>query len=60
VSFDARNTREVLLGTGIECPSATTYLKGMVEHVRLAQASRAQGRKTKRNPHFEEMEDPLD
>ena len=59
VSYDARNTRELLAGTGIECPSAATYVKVMVEHVRQAQAERAQ-RKLKRNPHFEEMEDPLD
>jgi thioester reductase-like protein len=59
VTYDARNTRELLAGTGIVCPSAATYLKLMVDHVRSTQAERST-RRTRKNPHFEEMEDPLD
>jgi thioester reductase-like protein len=60
VVYDSRNTRELLLGTGIQCPSAATYLKGMVDHVRGEQAKRGKARQAAKNPHFEEMEDPLD
>jgi thioester reductase-like protein len=59
VIYDARNTRELLAGTGIECPSAATYLKVMVDHVRRTQTERA-ARNIKRDPHFEELVDPLD
>jgi nucleoside-diphosphate-sugar epimerase len=59
VVYDARNTRELLAGTGLECPLASTYLKVMVDYVRRTQAQRALN-KVKKNPHFEEMEDPLD
>lgn len=58
--YDSRNTRELLAGTGIVCASAAGYLKGMVEHVRNEQAKRGKARKARKNPHFEEMEDPLD
>ena len=59
VTYDARNTRELLAGTGIECPNAATYLKVMVDHVRRTQSERT-ARKVKRDPHFEELSDPLD
>jgi nucleoside-diphosphate-sugar epimerase len=60
VTYDARNTHEVLAGTGIECPNAASYLKLMVEHVRSTQTERDQKRRSRRDRHFEEMEDPLD
>ncbi|HEX7476752.1 MAG TPA: SDR family oxidoreductase [Polyangiales bacterium] len=60
VVYDSRNTRELLVGTGLQCPTAATYLKGMVDHVRGEQAKRGKARKAAKNPHFEEMEDPLD
>lgn len=60
VSYDARNTQEILLGTGVLCPAAASYLDVMVDHVRTAQAQRAEARRTRKDRHFEEMEDPLD
>ncbi len=60
VTYDTRNTREVLLGSGIACPSAATYLQVMVEHVRRSQAEREEARRTRKDRHFEELEDPLD
>ena len=41
VIYDARNTRELLTGTGIECPKAASYLTVMVDYVRSQQQKRA-------------------
>jgi nucleoside-diphosphate-sugar epimerase len=60
VTYDTRNLREALSGCGIVCPSATTYVKAMVEHVQAEQAQREKTRRTRRDRHFEELEDPLD
>jgi nucleoside-diphosphate-sugar epimerase len=60
VVYDSRNTRELLAGSGLECPSASTYIKRMVESVRNEQAARVKRKSVRRHPHFEEMEDPLD
>jgi len=61
VSYDSRNTREILAGTGIECPPVTSYIKPMVDRVRrdLEQSIRPP-RRQRRDPHFEELDDPLD
>lgn len=64
VSYDARNTRELLAGTGIECPRAASYLQVMVDYVRSEQqkkASRAQERQPRRKRRDSELEgdDPL-
>lgn len=40
VTWDDRNTREILEGTGIVCPSFDTYVGTMVEYVRKQQAVR--------------------
>ena len=61
VSYDSRNTRELLAGTGIECPPVTSYIKTMVERVRRDQEQSIRPpRKPRRDPHFEELDDPLD
>lgn len=60
VIYDARNTREVLAGTGIECPNVMSYIKTVVEHVRRQHSTAARPRKLRRDPHFEELDDPLD
>jgi thioester reductase-like protein len=61
VIYDARNAREILAGTGIECPSVTSYIKTMVQRVRREQETKARPRsKPRRDPHFEELDDPLD
>lgn len=60
IIYDARNTREVLAGTGIECPSVTTYIKSVVQQVRRQQDSPTRPRRTRRDPHFEKLDDPLD
>jgi hypothetical protein len=60
VIFDSRNTRELLAGTGIECPSAASYIKLLIEDVKREQQARIKRRTTRRDPHFEEMVDPLD
>lgn len=58
VIFDARNTRELLAGTGIECPKAASYLPVMVDYVRRQQQHRAEAKQQK--VHTEEAEeDPL-
>ena len=61
ITYDSRNTRELLAGTGIECPSVTSYIRTMVDRVRrdLEQSIRPP-RKPRRDPHFEELDDPLD
>jgi thioester reductase-like protein len=60
VIYDSRNTRELLAGTGIECPNAASYLKLLIEDVKREQQARIKRRTTRRDPHFEEMVDPLD
>ena len=35
VTFDARNTEEILRGTGIACPSLESYIGRLVEYVEL-------------------------
>jgi thioester reductase-like protein len=60
VIFDSRNTRELLAGTGIECPNAASYIKLLIEDVKREQQARIKRRTTRRDPHFEEMADPLD
>jgi hypothetical protein len=59
VIFDARNTRELLAGTGIECPKAASYLPVMVEYVRTQQQRRAAD-KVRRARVDEAEEDPLE
>jgi nucleoside-diphosphate-sugar epimerase len=61
ITYDSRNTREILAGTGIECPSVTSYIRTMVHRVRrdLEQSIRPP-RRARRDPHFEELDDPLD
>jgi thioester reductase-like protein len=57
VSYDARNARELLAGTGIECPRAPSYLTVMVDYVRSEQQKKAA---TVRRPRRDsEIEDPL-
>jgi nucleoside-diphosphate-sugar epimerase len=58
VTYDAHNTRELLSGTGIECPKAASYLTVMVDYVRAQQQKRAQDRQRKR-VRDELDEDPL-
>jgi thioester reductase-like protein len=60
VIYDTRNTREILAGTGIECPRADTYIAALVDFVRRENAARTKKKNTRPHPHFEEMEDPLD
>jgi hypothetical protein len=60
VAYDARNTRELLAGTGIECPNLTSYFKTILARVRREQLSPGKPKRPRRHPHFEEMEDPLD
>lgn len=60
VSYDARNTRELLAGKGIECPKAAAYLPVMVNYVRTQQQKRAESKRVGdavRPP--DEIEDPL-
>ncbi|HKP62029.1 MAG TPA: SDR family oxidoreductase [Polyangiales bacterium] len=60
VIYDSRNTRELLAGTGIECPNAASYIKLLVEFVKRDQQARIKRKSSRRDPHFEEMVDPLD
>jgi thioester reductase-like protein len=60
VIFDSRNTRELLAGSGIECPNAASYVKLLVEFVKRDQLARTKRKSARRDPHFEEMADPLD
>lgn len=61
VVYDARNTRELLAGTGIECPSLTSYLTLMVNRVkREQQPSPRPARRPRRDRHPEDLDDPLD
>jgi nucleoside-diphosphate-sugar epimerase len=60
VSYDARNTRELLAGKNIECPKAAGYLPVMVNYVRTQQQKRAESKRvgvTARPP--DEIDDPL-
>jgi thioester reductase-like protein len=59
VAYDARNTRELLTGTGIECPKASTYLTVMVDYVRSQQQKRAFDKQQRRRRREEIEEDPL-
>jgi nucleoside-diphosphate-sugar epimerase len=59
VTYDARNTRELLTGTGIECPKAATYLTVMVDYVRSQQQKRAFDKQERRRRREEVEEDPL-
>jgi thioester reductase-like protein len=60
VIYDSRNTRELLAGTGIDCPNAASYIKTLIDDVKREQQARLKRRTTRRDPHFEEMADPLD
>ena len=60
VVYDDRNTREVLAGTGIRCPPASSYLKVMVDHVRREQRSRSSNVARSAPPRQEEPDDPLE
>jgi thioester reductase-like protein len=59
VTYDARNTRELLLGTGIVCPNAASYLPVMVDFVRSQQQRRALARQQARRHHDDVIDDPL-
>jgi nucleoside-diphosphate-sugar epimerase len=60
VIYDSRNTRELLAGTGLECPNAASYIKILIDEVKKDQQARIKRKSTRRDPHFEEMADPLD
>ena len=60
VIYDSRNTRELLAGTHIECPNAASYIKRLVDYVKRDQQARVKRKSARRDPHFEEMLDPLD
>lgn len=61
VSYDARNTRELLAGTGIECPSPTSYLSLMVNRIKREQPPNIRpARRHRRDQDLEELDDPLD
>jgi thioester reductase-like protein len=59
VTYDARNTRELLEGTGIACPKAASYLTVMVDYVRAEQQRRALAKQRARKARDEAEEDPL-
>lgn len=58
VTYDARNSREMLHGTGIECPPVASYLQTLVDHVRERQKTQARVRKQKTTQA--EADDPLE
>lgn len=58
ISYDARNAREMLAGTGIECPPVRTYLPTLVEYVRTKQKENARVRRERRRSS--EAVDPLE
>jgi nucleoside-diphosphate-sugar epimerase len=60
VVYDARNSRELLAGTGIECPSVSTYLKTMVTRVRRDQEVSGRPSRARRPTAHDEQHDPLD
>jgi thioester reductase-like protein len=55
VQFDARNTEELLAGTGIGCPPFESYVDQLVTFVR----SRVEERREQQRPAEQEVEDPL-
>jgi nucleoside-diphosphate-sugar epimerase len=57
VTYDARNTRELLAGTGLHCPKAASYLPVMVDYVRAQQQRKV---KRTRRESEEHTEDALD
>jgi nucleoside-diphosphate-sugar epimerase len=57
VTYDARNTRELLAGTGLHCPKAASYLPVMVDYVRAQQQRKV--KRTRRDSE-EHTEDALD
>jgi len=59
VTYDARNARELLSGTGIECPSAASYLTVMVDAVRSELERRAAEQPATSAKEEPEGEDPL-
>lgn len=59
VTYDARNSREMLANTGIECPPVQSYLRTLVEHVRQKQQEQARVRREKKGKP-ETAEDPLE
>lgn len=58
VTYDARNAREMLDGTGLECPPVASYLKILVDHVRERQNHQVRARKQKSAQP--EADDPLE
>jgi thioester reductase-like protein len=60
VIYDSRNTRDILAGTNLECPNAASYIKTLIDEVKRDQQARIKRKSTRRDPHFEEMADPLD
>ncbi len=56
VVYDDRNTRELLSGHDLRCPPFESYVDGLVEHVRRAQAGRL---KERRRRERAEERDPL-
>jgi len=58
VTYDARNAREMLAGTGIECPPVRTYLRTLVDFVRDKQKEQARVKRERRGTA--EAEDPLE
>jgi thioester reductase-like protein len=59
VTYDARNARELLIGTDISCPKASSYLTVMVDYVRAEQQRRAVAKRSERQQRDELDEDPL-
>lgn len=63
VEYDARNTDEMLASTDIRCPSAPTYLRVMVDHVRQQHERRAierrEGTRRRSSRGDDTAEDPL-
>jgi thioester reductase-like protein len=61
VTYDARNAREILAGTGLECPSPTSYLSLMVNRIKREQPPTVRPpRRQRRDQVVEELDDPLD
>ncbi len=60
VTYDARNAREMLANTGIECPPVHSYLRTLVEHVRQKQQEQARARRERKGAQAEATEDPLE
>jgi thioester reductase-like protein len=62
LTYDARNTRELLAGTGIECPSPNSYLNLMVNRLKRETPPSVRPPRRQRRDHqaHEELDDPLD